>query len=363
LSNSNPIKRIFDLYTSDLNLDEIERLFKKESAEVYEFYRNQMPKVDPQKNKFTRTLIFIRSLFNSFLLRMTPSRRIFYLAALIIFFVGYLNDTGSYLIFSFIIINILLAFELADKLTVKDELGLARKIQNNLMPNDPPTIKGYQVSSLYESANEVGGDYFDFLECRENSNECFIVIGDISGKGMAAALYMVRVQAIIQYLVKNMPDLKEILINLKNYFSQKLRREYFLTIQMLKLTEDNKIQLCSAGHSPILIYRAETKEFAEINPKGIGIGLNDKGIFEQTLEVEEFQVHQNDLVILYTDGITETMNSNKVQFGLDRLKKIIEDNCEKSAKEMTDIIQKYLTYFRGDKSAHDDTTMIILKSE
>ena len=106
MSENNPLKRIFDLYTSDLTLDEIDRLIKKESAEVYEFYKNQMPKVDTSKNKFQRSLIFARSLFNAFLLKMTAARRIFYIAALIIFFVGYVNDTGSYLILSFIIINL-----------------------------------------------------------------------------------------------------------------------------------------------------------------------------------------------------------------------------------------------------------------
>jgi serine phosphatase RsbU (regulator of sigma subunit) len=342
-------------------MDEIERLIKKESAEVYEFYKNEMPKVDPNKDRFTRSLIFIRSLFNAFLLKMTAARRIFYIAALLIFIVGYMNDTGSYLILSFLIINFLLAFELADKLTVKDEMSLARKIQNNLMPNEPPDIEGFEIATLYESAKEVGGDYFDFLKSNNDNNENYIVIGDISGKGMAAALYMVRVQAITQFLVKNHNDILEILINLKNYFSQKLRKEYFLTIQLAKLTNDGKIQISSAGHNPILLYNSENKTFSEINPKGIGIGLNDKGLFEKTLAIEEFTPAKNDLIIMYTDGITETMNQYKVQFGLQRLKKVITENADKSALELKQIVHKHLVYYRGDASLHDDSTLIILK--
>jgi serine phosphatase RsbU (regulator of sigma subunit) len=342
-------------------MDEIDRLIKKESAEVYEFYKNQIPKVDPSQNKLRRTLIFIRSLFNAFLLKMSAARRIFYIVAVIIFFIGYINNTGSYLIFGFLIVNFLLAFELAEKLTVKDELGLARKIQNNLMPNDPPRIKDYEVATYYESANEVGGDYYDFL-CKNDGDEVnYIVIGDISGKGMAAALYMVRVQAIIQFLVKNYDGLQEILINLKNYFSQKLRREYFLTIQLIKLTPGKNIEICSAGHIPVLIYKTDEKKFIEINPKGIGIGLNDKGLFEKTLAVENYPARTDDIIIMYTDGITETMNASKIQFGIDRLKKIIEENSAKSADELKSTIFNYLSYFRGDSAANDDSTLIILK--
>ncbi|MBN1301779.1 MAG: SpoIIE family protein phosphatase [Melioribacteraceae bacterium] len=361
MSEPNPIKRIFDLYTSDLKFDEIERLVKRESAEVYEFYKNQIPKVDTNKNKFTRTLIFIRSLFNAFLLKMTAPRRIFYIVALLLFFIGYINNIGSYLIFSFLIINILLAFELADKLTVKDELSLARKIQNNLMPQNPPDVNGFEIASFYESADEVGGDYFDFLKESEKSNEQYIVIGDISGKGMAAALYMVRVQAIIQYLIKNFNDLKDIIINLKDYFSQNLRREYFLTIQILKIYENKQVDVISAGHNPVLIYRSGSKTFIEVNPKGIGIGLNDKGLFEQTIAVESYQPSENDVIIMYTDGITETMNTEKVQFGIDRLKKIILDNSEKPANEIKQVIHKYLTYYRGNLIAEDDSTLIVIK--
>ncbi len=342
-------------------MEEIDRLIKKESAEVYEFYKNQIPKMEPGQNRVTRTLIFIRSLFNAFLLKMTAARRIFYIVALIIFFIGYVNDAGSYLIFAFLIVNVLLAFELAEKLTLKDELGLARKIQNSLMPKDPPDIDGYEISTFYESANEVGGDYFDFLSRNGDDKIDYIVIGDISGKGMAAALYMVRVQAIIQFLVKNYDSLQEILINLKNYFSQKLRKEYFLTIQMLKLTEDRNIEICSAGHIPVLIYSSGKEEFTEINPKGIGIGLNDKGVFEKTLAVEKHKADPGDIIIIYTDGITETMNVNKIQFGLENLKSLVKDNAAKSAKEITNTVFRYLSYYRGDTASHDDSTLIVLK--
>ncbi len=362
MSENNPIKRIFDLYTSDLTMDEIDRLIKKESAEVYEFYKNQMPKVDTSKNKFQRTLIFIRSLFNAFLLKMTAARRIFYIAALIIFFIGYVNDTGSYLILAFVIINLLLAFELADKLTVKDELALARKIQNNLLPQEPPKLEKFEVSTYYESAREIGGDYYDFLKGGREGSTTYIVIGDISGKGMAAALYMVRVQAIIQFLVKNYTGLIKILINLKKYFSENLRREYFLTLLITSISKAGNIKLCRAGHTPVLHYKNNTQSFEEIHPKGIGIGLNDKGVFEETLEEVNVSTERGDILALYTDGITETMNSLKEQYGEKRLEYIIKKNADKPVEDIKKIIINDLKYFRGDAAAQDDLTLVLLKA-
>ncbi|MFC2085137.1 PP2C family protein-serine/threonine phosphatase [Bacteroidota bacterium] len=362
MADSNPLKRIFDLYTSDLTIDEIEKLVKRESAAAYEFYKNQIPQPDLTKNKFIRSLIFIRSIFNAFLLKLSAARRIFYLVALLIFLIGILNGIDSYIIFSFLIINVLLAFELADKLTMKDELDLARKIQNGLMPQNPPLNEFYEISTYYESAREVGGDYFDFIESSGNSGKStYIIIGDISGKGMAAALYMVRVQAIIQFLIKHFKGLTEIITNLKNYFIQNLRREYFLTLLIALIKENGDINFCRAGHMPLLHYKQDSQTFDTLNPSGIGIGLNDKGIFEKTLTELEFSPQKDDILLCFTDGVVETMNSNKVQFGEEKLKKLIIDNSDKSVNEIRGIIVSNLIKFRGDVSQQDDSTFILLK--
>lgn len=361
MSSTNPIRRIFDLYTSDLTLGEIERLIKKESAAVYEFYKNEIPSPDVHKSKFVRGLIFARSLFNAFLLKMNAARRIFYLLALLLFIVGYINQNGSYLIFSFLVINLLLAFEMADKLTVKDELDLATKIQSTLIPSVSPANNFYEISSYCKSAREVGGDYFDFIYNDEKNEKLYIAIGDISGKGIAAALYTVRVQAILQFLINNFEGLKDILINLKKYFSKKLRKEYFLTIMLSKINEDGSIDICRAGHMPALHYKSADKSIEVINPKGIGIGLNDKGVFEKTLEEIKIVPEKDDIIFFYTDGITDTMNVNKVQLGLENIKKIILNKSDLSIDDLTEYFVKYLEYYSYNTTQVDDYTFIILK--
>jgi len=361
LSSSNPIRRIFDLYTSDLTLGEIERLIKKESAAVYEFYKNEIPSPDVHKSKFVRGLIFARSLFNAFLLKMNAARRIFYLLALLLFIIGYANQNGSYLIVSFIVVNLLLAFEMADKLTVKDELELATKIQNTLLPSINPTNNHYEIASYCKSAREVGGDYFDFIYRDNDDEQLYLAIGDISGKGIAAALYMVRVQSILQFLINNFESLTEIMNNLKKYFSKKLRKEYFLTIMLSKINNDSSITFCRAGHMPALHFKAAERKVELVNPKGIGIGLNDKGAFEKTLEEIQITTSPNDIIFLFTDGVTDAMNQNRVQLGLDKIEKIISDKSKLSAEELKEYLVKYLEYYCYNTPQTDDFTFIILK--
>ena len=360
MSNSNPIKRLFDLYTSDLSSEEINRLIKRDASEVYEFFAKDIPKPDPSKNKIIRGLILVRSLFNAFLLRLTPARRIFYLAALLFFIVGYSNPSPGYLILSFIIINLLLAFELADKLTAKSELDVARKIQFDLIPKHASTVFNYQIASYYEPAREVGGDYFDVIESK---GRYFIVVGDISGKGMAAALYMVRVQSIIYLLLNSISDVRNLLINIKKYFSKSLRREYFLTLSIASVEKDGKINFARAGHPPALWFKYDKKDFEIICPGGIGIGLNDKGIFEKTLEEYSFLPDKKDIIFFYTDGVNEAMNTFKEQFGEENIKRIISNNCEKTAEEIKNLLLNAVTNFRGAANQNDDLTFVILKAD
>lgn len=360
MAGSNPIKRLFDLYTSDLNYQEIERLIKREAGEVYEFFAKEIPKPDPAKSRFARGLIFIRSLFNAFILKLTPARRIFYLASLLFFVAGYYGNKDAYLILAFIILNLLLAFELADKLSAKGELDVARKIQSDLIPKHGSKIYNYEVASYYEPAREVGGDYFDFIETPEKT---FIVVGDISGKGMAAALHMVRVQSIIHMLLQNLSGVKEIIIDLKKYFSKNLRKEYFLTLSMAAIQKDGSINICRAGHMPVFWFKNSLNDLEIVSPMGIGIGLNDKGIFEKTLEEVTIKPESNDIIFLFTDGISEAMNQYFNLFGEDNIKRVIKNNSGKTASQIRAALLNAVISFRGTASQNDDLTFVILKAD
>lgn len=359
MSRQNPLKRIFDLYTSDLSYQEIERLVKREANEVYEFFKADVPKPDQSKTKFVRGLIFARSLFNAFLLKLTPARRIFFLISLLFFIVGYSQNNPLYVFSAYLISILLLAFELADKLTAKNELEVARKIQFDLIPKNISSIKGFEIATYYEPAKEVGGDYFDIIETPDRT---LIIVGDISGKGIAAALYMVRVQSIIYSLIDSYSSIKEIVINLKKYFSKNLRREFFLTLTIASIEKNGSVKIVRAGHPPAYHLKNISKEIEVLNPTGLGIGLNDKGLFEQTLEEITFTPEKNDIIVLFSDGLTETMNSIQDQLGEENVKRIIKNNLDKSAEEIKRVLLNAVEIFRGDAPQNDDITFVIIKA-
>ncbi len=354
------LKHIFNLYTSDLSYEEIERLIRQEASEVYEFFKKEIPKPDKSLNRFSRGIIFIRSLFNAFLLKLPPARRFFYFASLLFLIFGLLNSINGYIILPFVIINILLAFELADKLLVKNELEIAQKIQWELVPKAPPAIEGYEISFHYEPAKEVGGDYLDFVQSKE-SGSTYIIIGDVSGKGIAAALYVVRVQAIIHQLIESLTSLKGMIVDIRRYFSHNLRREFFLTLAVAEIKSGNSISLCRAGHNPVLYFNAASGQFEEIKPAGLAIGFNDKTVFEKVLEETSLTVNPGDIILFYTDGVTETMNESKLMFGIERVKQTIKEFSERNSEDIKLALLNRVWHFKGNAQISDDIAFVVMK--
>ncbi|MFH1042573.1 MAG: PP2C family protein-serine/threonine phosphatase [bacterium] len=359
MASKNRIKRLFDLYTSDLSYSEIERLIKKESADVYEFFTANIPKPNPNENKIRRGFKFFRGVFNAFVLRLTPARRVFYFVALITFFVGLNSSNSPYLLFAFLLLNLLLAFELADKLNLKSEMDIASKVQNGLVPNKPPDNANYFIASHYEPAKIVSGDYFDFIPLP--NGDLYYFIGDISGKGMSAALYMVQVRAIIHSLVHLEYSPKELLIRLKAILCSDLRPGNFLTIIASVIKTDGTFCLSRAGHNTVYHYSPKTNIVKIVSPKGLAIGFNDKGLFATSLEEIKITTEPNDIIVFYTDGVTEAMNSGMEQFGEERFKDVIIKNSNKSVSEIRDKIVRSVFRFRGENDLSDDLTLTIFK--
>ena len=356
----NRLKQIFDLYTSDLSYDEIERLVKRDASEVYEFFKKEIPKPDQRMNKGARAIVFARSLISAFLLKMNPARRFFYFAALLFLIVGMNPEMSGYLVLSFLIMTLLLAFELADKLLMRDELEIARKIQSELVPKSSPVIEGYSISFHYEPAREVGGDYLDFIY-RSDDEKTFLIVGDVSGKGIAAALYVVRVQAILHQVLLNLQSLRDSIISLKKYFSHNLRREFFLTLAAAEINKEGSVSICRAGHNPVYYLKNGADAPEELKPQGLALGFNDTVVFDKVLEEITIKPEPGDILFFYTDGVTETMSRNKILFGEEKIKEILAANRDKEPDAIKEIIISRLESFRGDASITDDLAFIILK--
>ncbi len=355
------LRRLFDLFASDMSLNEIERLIKRDVPGVYDFYVREMEIPDQSRNRLMRALTFARNFFTAFLRKLTPARRLVYALVLFLFFYGSYTSRWGWAFLSFLILNVLLALEVTDKLTAKDELEVARDIQMSLMPEKAPSSLAHDIACFSEAAREVGGDYYDFIRPKSGDNRTYIVIGDVSGKGTAAALYMVRLQALLHYLTEMYTSPQKILIALNQNIKNILRHNYFISLNLVSVNSNREFVYCRAGHLPLLHYQSSTQRFNSLQSKGIAVGLENNGRFEE--EIEEITLHPQpgDILVFYTDGVVETMNGSREEYGENRLKLVIKSNAGRSSPEIKNALLADLARFRGSTPPHDDLTFIIMK--
>ncbi len=354
------LKRAYDLLASDLNFAEIEHLFKNETPGIFEFYTRESQKTGKKRKGCMRFLSLVKNLFVAFVLKLTPARRIIYIIGLYFFVSGLITTNTLHCLLGFLVINTILAFELADKIVAKDELEVARNIQMQLMPKSAPRHSLYDIAFFTQTAREVGGDFCYFLSNGQPNDPLIVIIGDISGKGMGAAIHMVQVHTILQTL-KYQADIKQFLIDLNERLVMILPANVFFTSNFIELAPNGYINICRAGHMPVLHYSAKAQKCNRLTPPGLGIGLTDNSQFQKALEKMNVKPEKGDIFILYTDGLVETRNKNNVEFGEDRLEELFYRHAGLPANELKDEILKAVTRFRGSAIPHDDLTLVVFK--
>jgi sigma-B regulation protein RsbU (phosphoserine phosphatase) len=354
------IRDTFNTITDGLDVKEVQNLLKREVPEVYSFYVNRMEESDTKGKSLPEKIRFGRKLFKIFLLELSPARRIMYIISLLVFLEAILASSLGWAFVGFLILNLLIALELADKISSNEELSVARDIQNSLLPKSPPQNNHYDISCYSETAKSVGGDYFDFIA---KENNLIIAIGDISGKGMAAAIHMVQVQALFRHILDSYSSPKEVLSQLNENLIGLFRPGTFFTINLASINPDGSVQLCRAGHPPVIYFSCREDKCINLTPKGIGIGLSKNGLFNNCLEEITITPEQGDILIFFTDGITEAMNNYLTEYGEDRLKYVIKNNATKSAQGIKSSIIDSIKRYTTDAPVYDDITLIVLKKK
>jgi serine phosphatase RsbU (regulator of sigma subunit) len=222
-----------------------------------------------------------------------------------------------------------------------------------------PVIPGYDVYGVSIPAQEVGGDYFDYVT--HDGSQWHFIVGDVSGKGVPAALIMSIIRSLIHTCAEMTPVPREILTKVNRNLSPDLESEMFVTIVDVRVTvATHTARVVRAGHEPILVLR-ENGSFESIAPKGSALGLLDVDTFETSLEETEFKIGRNDTVVLYTDGLTETRNLQGVEIGYEGLEGLIRKYAHMTSREMVGAIAEEIKSFAGGQDQHDDFTMIVLK--
>ena len=255
----------------------------------------------------------------------------------------------------------------AEKKRLEEELRIARAIQMSLLPRGPLDVPGLGITALCVPAREVGGDYYDFFHLSDN--RLGILIADVSGKGTSAALYMAELKGLVLALSQRYDSPRDLLIEVNRIISEHLDSRSFITAAYAVLDlERGTMRFCRAGHTPLIFFSGagSTPVAQVLTPNGMVLGLRIEAaeeLFPQLLEEVRIDLAPGDVIVLYTDGITEAMNTDSDLFGEGRLRRLVEEHGHLDSGELRERIMREVESFVGAANQHDDMTMILVKVE
>ena len=251
--------------------------------------------------------------------------------------------------------------EAVEKERIQQELELARQIQLNLIPKTVPQVQNLEVAGYIQAADEVGGDYFDYLN--GVTNEITVIVGDVSGKGTSAALYMSKVQGIMRSLNDFKLSPRDLFIRANHLLKGDIEKQSFFTaLGAYFKSAQKQMVLARAGHSPLFFYEANTATVHSITPKGMGIGLANSQKFASVIEEQQMFYEKGDIFLFITDGITEAQNLRGDEFGDEKVLELLQDINGASAKRIRDQVITAVNHFAGDANQHDDLTVVVVKA-
>ncbi len=248
--------------------------------------------------------------------------------------------------------------DLIEKEKMEQELETARKIQAVLLPSGDPQIENFEIVSYYNSAKEVGGDYYDFHEIDQRL--LGLTVADVSGKGIPGALGMVMTRSILRSQI-HLASAGKTISKTNSLLYHDIKRGMFVTMLHAILDLEKKTLDCAnAGHNPLMIAHKDGKVEA-LQLSGMALGLDKGGRFDKKMGTQSVKLASGDVFIMYTDGLTEAMNPKEEEFEEQRLMDVLGRNAHLSAREISDNIIKALKDFTAGAAQFDDMTMLTVK--
>jgi sigma-B regulation protein RsbU (phosphoserine phosphatase) len=238
------------------------------------------------------------------------------------------------------------------------ELELSNAVQRALLPQQPPTIPGLDLAAFSRPAQIVGGDYYDFFQFQDGAQA--LAVADVEGHGVSAGMLMTSLQASLQTLIPQSTSPVDVLQQVNRFYLHNIHLTTFVTVFIgLFDAQHRQLTYCNAGHNPPLLVRAGGGEAIWLSPTGPAIGL----VEEYALTAHSVPLFPGDLLLLYTDGVTEAMDSRGEQFGPERLEAIARQNTGLPAGELIRLIRQALSEHVGGRPPADDTTVVACRLE
>ena len=272
--------------------------------------------------------------------------------------------------------NAMLTVEVAEQERLRRDLQIARDIQKRLLPDHCPVIPGFEIAARGTSALEVGGDYYDFFWVDED--HLGIVVADVSGKGVYAALVVAMIRSAFRTQAMGNHDVRDVLSRVNAFIEEDLRRDMFVTcVYGILEVSTKRFSWARAGHEPLVVTHSDADHTVDIlSPDGFALGVIGSPEFSDLLEVKTIELHPGDRLLMFTDGLTEAMNSKGEEFGMERILSSLADQtpcirCEPAPLEEGETAPDYepdemihleaaVSLHVGDAPQSDDLTIVYL---
>jgi sigma-B regulation protein RsbU (phosphoserine phosphatase) len=245
-----------------------------------------------------------------------------------------------------------------EKGRMERELQVARQVQASLIPSDLPEVDGWEFAAFWQPAREVGGDFYDFIHTEPR--RMGIVIADVSDKGMGAALFMALTRSIVRATASASDSPDRAITQANRLICADASNGMFVTLFYAHLDPGSgTMEYVNAGHNPPLLFHSNQNAWEELARTGMALGVDDS----LQLKHRTVLLDPGDFVVMYTDGVPEATDAGYREFGMERLRRIVAENCRASASEKVRSVEKALNEFTGSSPQSDDITVVVAKRE
>lgn len=364
----NRVRQFWQRVSEGRQLDDLWSQFAADARASYGFYGKDVDWEEIQKlPRWHRPFHIAKDIFWAMLMKMTPARRVLLLLALVMLLMsGFTFQFGhnvqvefKFELFAALIFLLLLSLELADKVTMKRDLEIAREIQMWLVPSVPPEVPGAEIAFATRPQNSVAGDYYDAFYPDERRDRLVVVIADVAGKSVPAALLMATLQASLRTIAGEGVPVAELVTRLNRYASAySLDGRRFTTAVFCDYDPTaRRLTYVNAGHNAPILRRANGA-FETLEVGGLPLGIK-VGAEYQTATLE---LRPGDALIFFTDGVVEAFNESGEEFGNTRWQGAIRSLPDWHAQETLQFLMKRVDEFVGATRQSDDITCLVFRS-
>ena len=380
---SDRARALYDLYARDVSPEDLQRLFTRDTPDAYRFFTRGFDEDALAHLPWWKRLPqHLRQVFVAFTLKLPPARRVLYIAALVIALIGVLQlfrgfasvdfplglpfiqvaiaipvwaDGTFSILIAFLLLNLLVLLEVADRLTLKGELEVAREIQLAMLPSGTYRAADIEICGVTRPANTVGGDFYDVLPMKDG--RIIVTLGDVAGKGSPAALLMALLLAVLRTLVDEALEPTELMERLNAQICRHSPASRFITLFFaIYDPSSGRLTYVNAGQTPPLVRRRDGR-YERLPATGVALGMFEHSRYGAA----DLVLDPGDTLVLYSDGITEAEDPNGQPLEESGLEQVVSTYAPYSAAEIGTAVLKAVEVHAKASRFGDDLTILILK--